>query len=161
MTDFEEIYNLYFRDVYRFVYKLSGSESIAEEITQEMFFKALKGIKNFNGKCSLKAWLFQIAKNVFYTHHKKQNRFDPLPETTVQNDKSVEDLVTDQASAMALHAALYTLAEPYKEVFMLRIFGELSFSQIGQVFGKTENWARVTFYRAKQKTLEQIGGHYA
>ena len=160
MTDFGDVYEQYFRDVYRFVFKLSGSETVAEEITQETFFKALNGIKSFDGRCSIKVWLIQIAKNTYYTHHKKQKRFEALPESITANEKTLEDIMTEKSQAMQIHEALHILDEPYKEVFMLRIFGELPFSQIGQLFEKTENWARVTFYRAKQKILDKIGGQY-
>ena len=160
MTGFEDIYVRYFRDVYRFVLSLSGSESTAEEITQETFFKALKGIKDFTGTCGVKVWLFQIAKNTYYTHCKKRNRLTPLPDDAPQNAPSVEEIVTDKAAAMELHAVLHALEEPYKEVFSLRVFGELPFAHIGQLFDKTENWARVTFYRAKKKIIGKMGGHH-
>ncbi|MGG1218859.1 RNA polymerase sigma factor [Priestia endophytica] len=151
MTKFESIYSQYFRDVYLFVLSLSHNEKIAEEITQETFFKALKNIDTFNGNCKINVWLCQIAKNTYFTYLNKQKRYDnydPKEKTSVIN---IEALLLDKEETFRIHKVLHCLDEPYKEVFTLRVFGELSFKQISQLFEKTESWARVTFHRAKQK----------
>ncbi|WP_413363455.1 RNA polymerase sigma factor [Lysinibacillus sp. 3P01SB] len=155
MTEFEDIYERYFKDVYAFVYSLSRNDKVAEEITQETFFKALKGIESFNGQCKLHVWLCQIAKNTYFTYLDKQKRFsdEDIPE---QEGVRIEELMTDKENVFRIHQALHRLEEPYKEVFTLRIFGELSFRQISQLFGKTESWARVTFHRAKQKLQTRL-----
>lgn len=151
MTDLTDIYEQYFKDVYSFVFLLSRNEEVAEEITQETFFKALKSIDTFNGKCKISVWLCQIAKNTYYSHVEKQKRFelDNTPDKASEN--SIEQLLIDKEAALRIHKALHCLEDPYKEVFTLRIFGELSFVQISQLFEKSESWSRVTFYRAKQK----------
>ncbi|GAA0722295.1 RNA polymerase sigma factor [Clostridium malenominatum] len=156
MTDLANIYEQYFRDVYSFVLLLSRNETVAEEITQETFFKALKSIDKFNGNCKISVWLCQIAKNTYYSHLEKQKRFElnNIPEKA--SESSIEELLIDKESALRIHRALHCLDEPYKEVFTLRIFGELSFVQISQLFEKTESWSRVTFYRAKQKIQDLV-----
>lgn len=151
VTEFERIYNQYFRDVYSFVLSLSRNEQIAEEITQETFFKALKSIDKFKGNCKMNVWLCQIAKNTYFTYHDKQKRFstDDIPEEIGEN--SIESMIVNKEETFRLHKVLHHLKDPYKEVFTLRVFGELSFKQISQLFEKTESWARVTFHRAKGK----------
>jgi len=131
---------------YSFVLLLSRNEKIAEEITQETFFKALKNIDKFNGKCKLNVWLCQIAKNTYFTYLNKQKRFDTdnIPEVSVS---SIEEILLNKEK-FCIHKVLRHLEEPYKEVFALRVFGELSFKQISELFERTESWARVTFHRA-------------
>lgn len=155
MTDFESIYSQYFRDVYSFVLLLSRNEKIAEEITQETFFKALKNIDKFKGNCKLNVWLCQIAKNTYFTYLDKQKRFDTddIPETS---ENRIEEMIINKEETFRLHKVLHRLEEPYKEVFTLRVFGELSFKQISELFEKTESWARVTFYRAKHKIQDLL-----
>ncbi|MNH91190.1 RNA polymerase sigma factor SigM [compost metagenome] len=155
MMDFESIYNQYFRDVYLFVFSLSRNEAIAEEITQETFFKALKGIETFKGHCKINVWLCQIAKNTYFTHLEKQKRFEPENTLEKASGDNIEAALLMKDDIFQIHKALHQLNEPYKEVFTLRVFGELSFAQISQLFEKTESWARVTFYRAKQK-IQQL-----
>ncbi|MEO4053974.1 RNA polymerase sigma factor [Solibacillus sp. CAU 1738] len=150
--DFEEIYQAYFHDVYFYMRSLASDENIAEEITQETFFKALKSMHQFDGKKDIRAWLFTIAKNTYFTHYKKQQRQIDQMEQSVLDVQLVEHLMNEE-QAFAIHRYLHTMEEPYKEVFSLRTFGELSFEKIGQLFGKSDGWARVTFYRAKKKIL--------
>lgn len=155
MTEFSEIYDKYFKDVYRYALCLSRNKFIAEEITQETFFKALKGIESFDGNCKLYVWLCQIAKNTYFSYLKREKRLSqPSEIEKVFNDENIERQFLTQESALQIHKALHNLQEPYKEVFTLRIFGELSFAQIGEIFQKTESWARVTFHRAKIKLKE-------
>lgn len=151
--DFQEIYETYFGDVYKYVLALSHNESVAEEITQETFFKALKGIDGFRGECKLYVWLCQIAKNTYLSYLKKQKQILPanLPE-----EDPVERALEEKTMALQIHRILHGLEEPYKEVFSLRTFGELPFRQIGELFGKTEGWARVTYHRAKLKIKEEL-----
>lgn len=153
MTEFQEVYDLYFKDVYKYALSLSRDPQVAEEITQETFFKALKNIDSFRGQCRLYVWLCQIAKNTYITWAKKQSRASPVE---VAVEESLEDHLLTKESAFEIHKALHRLSEPYKEVFSLRVFGELSFSQIGELFGKTESWARVTYHRARLKIKEEM-----
>jgi len=157
VTDFNEIYSLYFKDVYKYVLSISRDEMIAEEITQETFFKALKNIDKFDGKCKLYVWLCQIAKNTFFTYRKKEKYHGDLIEAeNILVESTVEQSLLSKESVFNIHKELHSLDEPYKEVFMLRVFGDLSFSQIGGLFEKTESWARVTYHRAKMKLKERM-----
>ncbi|MGE7980291.1 RNA polymerase sigma factor [Psychrobacillus sp. NPDC093200] len=151
--DFEEIYQAYFHDVYLYTRSLAIDENIAEEITQETFFKALRSMHQFDGKKDIRAWLFTIAKNTYFTHYNKKQREVNQVEVSVPDDIRVVEYLVNEEQAFEIHHFLHTMEEPYKEVFSLRTFGELSFEKIGQLFGKSDGWARVTFYRAKKKIL--------
>ena len=150
----EELYQTYFHDIYLYLCSLSKDASLAEELTQETFFRALKSVKNFHGDCDIRVWLCQIAKNLFLTHCKRSDRFtgDEIPETVP--DTSIT--ITDTEQAMKIHKILHQMENPYKEVFTLRIFGELLFKQISEIFGKSESWARVTFHRAKLRIIDEL-----
>ena len=154
MIDFEEVYDLYFRDVYKYALSLSRDPQVAEEITQETFFKALKTIDSFRGQCRLYVWLSQIAKNTYLTYYQKRSR--TIPEVEVGSETNLEERLLTKESAFEIHQVLHRLQEPYKEVFSLRVFGELPFVQIGELFGKTESWARVTYHRARLKIKEEL-----
>lgn len=157
MTELEEIYNYYFKDVYYFLYSLSKDKHVAEDLTSETFVKAIKAIESFKGNCDIKVWLFQIAKNSYFSYlrkHKNLIELDSVPEE--KDDFALEKSVISLEESMKIHEILHNLSEPYKEVFSLRIFGELSFKQIGSLFGKTENWACVTFHRARNKISEEM-----
>ena len=155
MTEFEEVYRLYFRDVYKYALSLTGDEHIAEELTQETFFKALRTIDQFDGRCKIYVWLCQIAKNTYFTQYQRAVKAQQLwPE--LQESGSMEETLENRETAFQIHKVLHRLPEPYKEVFSLRAFGELSFKQIGELFGKTESWARVTYHRAKIKIKEEL-----
>ena len=159
--DFVEIYDLYYKDIYLFIRSLSKDENIAEEITQESFFKALKSIDTFDGSKDIKAWLFTIAKNTYFTHYKKTKNETPLNES-IEFFKDVNIIMdlSNKEDALIIHRFLHSMKEPYKEVFQLRVFGELPFEDIGIIFGKNSGWARVTYYRAKKKIndyMEEIG----
>ncbi len=157
MTDFREVYNLYFREVYRYALSLCRNESVAEEITQETFFKALSSLDKFDGKCKVSVWLCQIAKNTYISMCRKDKFLDWNADTGQLTEKcDMEDLYMNQETALEVHKVLHNLEEPYKEVFSLRTFGELSFKQIAELFGKTEAWARVTYHRARLKIKEEL-----
>ena len=156
MEDFDKIYAEYYSEVYKFVLTLCQNPTLAEEITQESFFKALKSIDSFNGNCKLSTWLCKIARNTFYSYTKKHDRQVDYPLDAILSDENIEEQFADKEIAYAIHKVLHKLNEPYKEVFWLRIFGELSFAQIGALFEKTESWARVTYYRAKIMIKEEL-----
>jgi RNA polymerase sigma-70 factor (ECF subfamily) len=157
VTDFGELYTEHFSDVYKYVLTLCRNEAIAEEVTQETFFKALRNIDQFNGSCKLYVWLCQIAKNTYFSLSKKQKRMAPDIDTDFPDITSdLERDYFDKEAAKKLHVLLHNLNEPYKEVFTLRVFGELPFSQIGELFGKTDSWARLIFYRAKKQLQEEM-----
>ena len=152
MQDFEQVYRTYFTDVYRYVLSLCRNEDIAEEVTQQAFFKALQAIGGFRGECRLYVWLCQIAKNEYYTWLPKNRGAEPTEDCV----EDLEHKLLRTETAFTVHKALHALPEPYKEVFSLRLFGELPFAQIGQLFGKTESWARVTYHRARLKLKEEL-----
>lgn len=156
MKNIEKVYSEYYDVVFKYVLSLCKNESWAEEITQEAFFKALKSIDSFRGECKLSVWLCQIAKNTFYTEAKRQKRQVDYPMELIQYEDSVEQRILDKDTAFEIHQLLHDMEEPYKEVFWMRTFGELSFRDIGNLFGKTESWARVTYHRAKIKIKEGI-----
>lgn len=157
-SEFEKIYKLYFGTVYRYMLRLCQNRDIAEEITSETFFKAISNIDSFKGGSELTSWLCQIAKNSYYSHLRKSRNHNSIDDFSEKSDSakpSVPELLETSDTAMRLYKSLHILDEPYKEVFMLRIFGELSFKQIGAIFGKSENWACVTYHRAKRKLQDE------
>ena len=155
--EFEQVYDLYFRDVYRYILKLSGSEHVAEEITSDTFFKALRSIGKFRGSCDMRVWLCQIAKHLWYQHLRKANRETELPEEAeLPLVPSAEEEAVSRSGQLDMLRRVHELPEPGREVVYLRAFGGLSFREIGDVLGKTETWARVTFYRGKER-LKQGG----
>lgn len=156
MRNFDEIYAEYYKEVYKFVVALCRNQVLAEEITQETFFKALKSIDSFKGNCKIGTWLCKIAKNAYFDYSKKHNLNTDYPLENIISEEDIEGRFTDRETAYEIHKVLHKLSEPYKEVFHLRTFGELSFSQIAVLFGKTESWARVTYYRAKVMMKEEL-----
>ena len=154
----EQLYNQYFHDVFRYLKALTRRDDLAEELTQETFFRAMKAIDSFKGDCDVRVWLCQIAKNAYLSLCRKQkHRADePIPETVPDPAQPAQLALEDKEAVQEIHMILHSMKEPYKEVFMLRVFGELSFRQIGDLFGKTENWAAVTFHRAKLKILDEM-----
>ncbi len=158
MNQIESLYNTYFHDVYLFVKSISKSDETAEEITQETFFKAMKSLHKFKGDCDVRVWLCQIAKNTYYNYctRNHQTASDTIEATTADSSVTIEETLEDAQQTMQIHHILHTMDDPYKEVFTLRVFGELSFRQIGEVFGKTESWARVTYHRAKVKIIDAL-----
>lgn len=164
--EFEQIYRAYFKPVYSYVWKLSGDAHIAEEVTSETFLKAMKSIGNFRGECDMRVWICQIAKNTYYSYLKKSCRTVSVDETELQNradmDAFVEERIIMQDETQQIRKVLHTISNPYKEVFMWRVFGELSFKEIGALYGKTDNWACVTYHRARkiiQDRMNRNGGN--
>ena len=135
---------------------LSGDRSLAEEITQETFFRAVQKRSEYRRESDEITWLCAIAKNLFYDEKRRQRKTGPIPEDLPDPEKSVADTAADRDSSFRIHMALHAMEEPYREVFELRIFGELSFREIGTIFSKTENWARVTYHRARMKLRERM-----
>ena len=123
--NFQEVYERYFKDVFLYVKGLSGDASIAEEVTAETFFKALRSLNQSRGDCDVRVWLCQIAKNTYFTYCKKRKRLAPVPETAAAEDFRLDERLADREDAFAIHQFLHAMEEPYKEVFSLRVFGEL------------------------------------
>lgn len=162
--DLEQIYETYFKSVYLYMWRLSGNEHLAEEITSETFFKAIKSIESFRGECDMRIWLCQIAKNTYYSYIKKRDKTLSVAETELQDVVDTDAFIAEQIIAkeevQQIRKILHELPDPYKEVFMWRVFGELSFKAIGDLYNKTDNWACVTYHRARKMIkgrLEEIG----
>lgn len=135
---------------------LTANESLAEELTQEAFYKTFRSLHQFHGECDVRVWICQIAKNCYFSYLKKQKRITSSEEleNLCITEQSVESMLANKEMAFLIHRLIHDLQEPYKEVFSLRVFGELKFSQIAALFGKTEHWACVTYHRAKSKIQE-------
>jgi len=152
MKAFDEIYNEYANVVFKYLMSLTMDPDLSEELTQETFYKAYKNIDKFDGKCKMSVWLCQIAKFSYFRYYKKEKRkHEFAPEEQTESTVEIEDEFMKAHDTISLHRIIRTLGEPYKEVFYLRFFGDLSYQQISEIFGKSESWARVTFYRAKEK----------
>lgn len=160
--DFEQLYKSYFTEVYYYMRSICRDESVCEEIAQETFFKALKKIDSFDGKSDIRAWLFTIAKNTYLSALRKNKKMMDLSDKELEAalpSDGFEERLEDKDAAFRIHAALHRLREPYKEVFSLRVFGELDFESIGRLFHKSAGWARVTYYRAKTMIQQKLEEH--
>ena len=157
MEEFETIYNKYYKYVKQYVISLCFDEIIAEDITQEAFLKAFEKADKFKGDSRIETWLCSIAKNIFlsYKRRKKEESIDNYEyltsEFTVENDSE------DKETAKRILKILMAMKSPQKDVFYMRAMGEMPFETISQIFGKTESWARVTYYRAKKEIIERLG----
>ena len=158
--EFEKIYEVYFRDVYYYTLSLSKDKSIAEDITSETFLKAMKSIEDFRGDTSLRVWLCQIAKNKYLSLLRKDKKIDFTENieaiTSLEIKYSLEKDVIANDEAVKINKTILKLDEPYSEIFNLRFYGELSFKQIGELFGKTDNWACVTYHRERKKLQREL-----
>ena len=153
----EKLYEAFYMKVFSYVMTLTKDRNDAEEITQETFFRAISTEKTFKGESESFTWLCAIAKNIFIDEKRRVSRQDDeLSEELPDTNKGIEEKLTDRDQSLKIHLILHKLEEPYKEVFQLRIFGELSFAEIGSIFGKTETWARVTYHRARLKIKERM-----
>lgn len=156
MKDFEKLYREYYPTVYGFIINQCKDEHVAEEITQETFFKVLKNIDKYRGDCKFSVWVCQIAKNTYYSFLKKNNRLTEYKDIDGRDETNIEQSLVDKETSIKIHEILHKIKEPYKEVFWMRAFGELSFEEIAKVHNKTSSWARVTYHRAKIMIQEEL-----
>lgn len=154
-VDVEQLYQRHYMQVYSFIMSLSKDQGISEEITQKTFLKLLTTKQKYKGDSSELTWICAIAKNLYFDECKKQNRVADLDDNAACKT-NIEQSFENEDTAFCIHKILHSLEEPYKEVFQLRVFGELSFLNIGKIFQKTENWARVTYHRARLKIQERM-----
>ena len=172
--DIESVYRQYFKDVFLYLRSLSADAGTAEEIAQETFMKALRSLDSFDGSRDIRAWLFTIARNTYYTFCRREHiyvdasraekygesaggcRIPGQLEERAEMPGDVIEQLADEERSFLIHRFLHGMREPYKEVFSLRVFGELPFDKIGQLFGKSSGWARVSYYRAKQMIREYM-----
>lgn len=156
---FKDIYAEYSQGVYRYLLSLTGDENQAEEMMQETFYRAFLNIDKFKEECSLYTWLCQIGKNAWFKECKRRKRFDTgeSPDDNRPDDRdSVETIVIKSEQARLISEAMKDLEPPYIDVFMMKVFGEKKLSDIAKFFGRSESWARVTYYRAKAKIIEKM-----
>lgn len=159
MREFEEVYRTYFREVELYLRAICKDELLAEELTEQVFFQALKALPTFRGDCDIRTWLCAMGRNLYLSHLRRQKPTESIDELQIPDPRrSIEEQVSDKQQALAIHKVLHDLPEPYKEVFSLRVFGQLSFADIGGLFGKTANWACVTYHRARQKIQKDLEG---
>ncbi|MBD5136512.1 MAG: RNA polymerase sigma factor [Lachnospiraceae bacterium] len=152
------LFEKYYEDVLRFLRGLSRDEQLSEELTQETIYRAIKSIHTFKGDSDMRVWLCSIAKNLFFTYCKKKEyvTYDDVHEIYEAEEKLFVQMVEDRETALQIHKILHELKEPYKEVFSLRVFGELSFKEIASLFQKSEHWACVTYHRAKMMIRQRL-----
>lgn len=154
--DFEQLYKAYYMQLYSYVMTLARNPEKSEEITQKAFFKAMLSFKKFRGESSCFTWLCAIAKNIFLDMQRAEKRRSDKEPPDTDSGTDIQAEIEDKDTALRIHKILHTMEEPYKEVFQLRVFGELSFRDIADLFGKSESWARVTYHRAKVRIREKL-----
>lgn len=156
MQDIEEIYKQHSNTIYKYLFCLTKSEELSEDLTQETFSIAVKEIHKFKGNCKVSVWLCQIAKHLWYKELKKQTNKDISIEEIeeLEQTETIEDIILKKEEKLKLFKDMQVLDEKTREVLYLRMVGNLNFIEIAEVLGKTPNWARVTFYRGKQKMRE-------
>lgn len=157
MTEFDRVYREYFRDVELYLRAICRDAGLAEELTEQVFFQALKALPEFRGDCDIRTWLCAMGRNAYLSHLRKQKPTVDIDELNIPDPrKGIEERIADKEQAMDIHRVLHDLPEPYKEVFSLRVFSQLSFGDIGSLFSKTANWACVTYHRARQKIKDAM-----
>ncbi|WP_341444112.1 sigma-70 family RNA polymerase sigma factor [Sporobacter termitidis] len=155
--DIEQIYKEYAQSVYKYLLSLTHDSNVSEELTQETFYRAIGSIKNYNGTCKMSVWLCQVAKHVWYQELHRMNKRQTTELTDdIPAQETLEMNFILKSEKAALYKAIHALNQPMREVIHMRLTGEFSFAEIGEILGKSENWARTTFYRAKQKIMEAL-----
>lgn len=152
----DDIYKKYSRIVYNYLYSLSNNIEISEELTQETFYRAIKGIENFRNECKINVWLCQIAKNLWINYIKKENRTKVIDFDENIENYFITDDINSKTDVIELYKEIHKLDEKTREVIYFRILGGLAFKEIGEIFGRSEEWARITFYRGKIKLKEEL-----
>lgn len=158
MTDFEKLFSENREFIFKYLMKMTRDVSLSEELTQqETFFRAYMNYASLKQKEKASVWLCQIAKNTYFAWYNEQKKKDPFDGHELESSgENIEELFIQKELSQKALLCLHELDEPYKEVFMLSVFGCFSLKDISLIFGKSESWARVTFYRAKQKILERM-----
>lgn len=156
MANYEQIFSENYDSIFKFLIKLCRDSSLAEELTQECFFRAYMNWGQLRSENKVSAWLFQIAKNTYYSWYNAKKQTVEIAEELPADDPDLAEAFVQKELSAEAFAALHKLSEPYKEVFMLSVFANLSLTEISALFGKSDSWARVTFYRAKKKIREMM-----
>ncbi len=156
-SEIDEIYQENAAMLYKYLCGLTQDRQLAEELTQETFFQAIKGIDKFRGDCKISVWLCQIAKKLWYKELEKRNKHKIVElDDTISANENIENKCIDNLEKVEIFHLIHNLDDITREVMYLRLAGELQFSEIAAILGKTENWARVTYYRGKQKIMKGI-----
>ena len=158
MLEIDSVYRKHAEFVYKYLFSLCHEEDTAEELLQETFYQAIKSAKRYDGSCKVTTWLCQIAKHLWYQELERRRKYQisALNENTISEEKIVEEKLCQREQLMEIFQRVHILDETSKEIFYLRVMGDFSFKEIGQIFNKNENWARVTFYRVKQKIMKGV-----
>ena len=157
MQDMDAVYRQHFRMVYQYLMSLTHQPDVAEELAQETFCQAVSSIHRYDGSCKITTWLCAIAKNEYLKYLRNQKKIDGFDNAEIADNSNLEEKLSDKDTALRIHKYLHILDEPYREVFILKVFAELSYKEIAEIFGKKETWVRVTYYRAKVRLLERLG----
>ena len=155
MESMEQIYKQYATTVYKFLLSKCRDEDLAEELTQETFYQAIKSIDHFDGRSQISTWLCAIARNILSSYSRKNKVHEPLEDADIPVEGE-ESSVLNSMAGVELMRKLHSLPEPYREVMYMRVFGDLSFQEIGDILGKTDNWARVIYYRGKERLSKEV-----
>ena len=157
MADVEILFREYYGFVYKFLLSRCGNADLAEELAQETFFRAFMNIKQLMDDAKAAYWLCSIAKNLLFSHYKTQKRFTDIEDAAeLQSKQNVEQEVENRIVSEKAMKIIKALDEPYKEVFLLSVYGGMSLAEISKAFNKSESWARVTLYRAKQMIIQEM-----
>ena len=155
MESMNQIYQKYAKTVYGYIFAKTNDHQIAEELTQETFYQGIKSINRYDGSCKISTWLCAIAKNQLKTYYRKNPKMAELTDDE-HGGKTAENQALDNLMTGDILKVIHNQKEPYREVLYLRILGALTFKDIGNILGKSENWARVTFYRGKEKLKGEL-----
>ena len=158
MQSMDEIYKQFAKTVYKFLMARTCNPDLAEELTQETFYQAIRSIDKYDYSCSISTWLCAIAKTKYLEYIRKHPTYEDIFEldSKLPESSSTETVCLQNLERMEILQKLHSLPEPFREIIYLRIFGNLSFSEIGKIMGKKENWARVNFYRGKERLRKEL-----
>lgn len=159
MSAFKKVYEEYAQPVYRFLLSLAGKEDLSEDLLQETFYQAFQHIDQFEGRCNLYTWLCQIGKNAWIKECRRNRRYSDISWdelTILSSAPSLEELAITKEQYRRVHKAIQHLEDPYRDVFVLHAIGGVKLREIASIFGKSESWARVTYYRAKQQIAQEV-----
>lgn len=160
MSGFQEIYESYSRPVYRFLLALTRNEAMAEDLLQDVFYQALLHIDRFEGRSSLYTWLCQIGKNAWLKECRKHKRYTVCAEDEVwdmpSGDPTPEEQAIQKEERIRIRKAVQQLSAPYKDVFILHAYADVKLKEIAKLYEKSETWARVTYYRARQQIIQEV-----
>ena len=157
MLSMDETYRAHAQTVYRYLLSLTHDAALSEELTQDTFYQAVKSVNRFDGSCKVSTWLCAIAKRLWYKELERRRRFAPLPEDAPAPDSPVRE-TEERERRLALYRAMQRLDADTREVMHLRLSGDFSFREIGEILGRSEVWARVRFYRGKGELTKLLGG---